>query len=134
MRRGADVVGSTVLTVQDAWTQVDVAHRGRDRQAELGWTLHPAHQDHGYANEADRALLRLCFEELGVRRVEASCFAANTPSRKVMDRVGPRLESKFIRMSYHRELGWVAGCTYAMLAEGFAATPLRVQRQTRDPG
>ena len=86
-------------------------------QAELGWTLDPALGGHGYATEAVAELVRLCFEELGLRRVVASCFADNTPSWRLMERLGMRREQVTVRESLHRELGWVDGLGYALLAD-----------------
>jgi hypothetical protein len=34
-----------------------------------------------------------------------------------------RLEEYAVRDSWHAELGWVDGCTYAILAEEWQATP-----------
>ena len=60
--------------------------RAATSAAELGWVLHPDYAGHGYATEAVRELLRLCFDELGLRRVTAGCFAANTASWRLMER------------------------------------------------
>ena len=68
---GEEVVGDLMLQVEDAWSQGEVADQARGVQAELGWALHPDHCGHGYATEAVRALVRLCFEDLGLRRVSA---------------------------------------------------------------
>lgn len=73
------VVGDLMVRVQDSWSQTEVVDRARGTQAEIGWAFHPDHQGRGYATEAVRELLRVCFEDLGLHRVEALCFAANTP-------------------------------------------------------
>lgn len=111
------VVGDLMLRIEDAWAQVEVAEEAQGVQAELGWTLDPALGGHGYATEAVAELLRLCFEELGLRRVVASCFADNTPSWRLMERLGMRREQVAVRESLHRELGWVDGLGYALLAD-----------------
>ena len=111
------VVGDLMLRIEDAWAQVEVAEDARGVQAELGWTLDPALGGHGYATEAVAELVRLCFEELGLRRVLASCFADNTPSWRLMERLGMRREQVTVRESLHRELGWVDGLGYALLAD-----------------
>jgi RimJ/RimL family protein N-acetyltransferase len=111
------VVGDLMLRIEDAWAQAEVAEDARAVQAELGWTLDPALGGHGYATEAVGELVRLCFEELGLRRVLASCFAANTPSWRLMERLGMRREQVTVRESLHRELGWVDGLGYALLAD-----------------
>lgn len=111
------VVGDLMLDVQDAWGQAEVADRARGTQAELGWVLHPDHAGHGYATEAVRALLDVAFDELGLRRVTAACFAANDASWRLMERVGMRREAHTVRDSLHRSGEWLDGMVYALLAE-----------------
>src|SRR5690606_40449 len=82
------LVGDLMVRVDDAWAQTEVAAQAAGTQAEIGRALDPAHQGHGYATEAVRELLRLCFDDLGLRRVVALCFAANEPSWRLMERVG----------------------------------------------
>lgn len=112
-----EVVGDLMLKVEDAWAQAEVADRARGVQAELGWVLHPGHAGQGYATEAVRALLRICFEELGLRRVTANCFAANEASWRLMERVGMRRELYAVSESLHRSGEWLDGMGYALLAD-----------------
>ena len=114
------VIGDLMLAVEDAWAQAEVADRARGVQAELGWTMDPAYGGHGYATEAVRALLAICFEDLGLRRVTANCFADNDESRRLMERVGMRCEVRTVRESLHRTRGWLDGLGYALLAEEWA--------------
>jgi RimJ/RimL family protein N-acetyltransferase len=114
---GGEVVGDLMLRVEDAWAQVEVADQARGVQAELGWVLHPDHAGHGYATEAVRGLVRLCFEDLGLRRVTASCFADNVASWRLMERLGMRRETYTVRESLHRSGDWLDGMGYALLAE-----------------
>lgn len=111
------LIGHLYLHVEDAWSQVEVRDQAARSQAEIGWAFDPAHQGQGYATEAVQELLRVCFEDLGVRRVVALAFADNTPSLKVMEKVGMRREALMVRESLHRELGWVDGVSYALLAD-----------------
>ena len=39
------------------------------RQGEIGWSLHPDAQGHGFATEGARELLRLGFDEAGLHRI-----------------------------------------------------------------
>lgn len=110
------VIGDLYLHVEDAWTQVEVKDGGERAQAEIGWCLSPDHQGKGYVTEATSELVRLCFEDLGVRRVLANAFADNTPSLRVMERLGMVCEARFRSESLHRERGWIDGVTYALLA------------------
>lgn len=111
------LIGDLMLAVGDAWSQAEVRHRASGVQAEVGWCLSPEHQGRGYATEAVRELLRICFEELGLRRVVAMCFADNVPSWRLMERLGMRREEYAVRDSLHRSGEWLDGMTYALLAE-----------------
>ena len=115
------VVGDLMLRVEDAWSQAEVVEQARGVQAELGWVLDPAHAGHGYATEAVAALVRVCFEDLGLRRVTASCFADNAASWRLMERLGMRREAHTVRESLHRDGRWLDGLGYALLAEEWRA-------------
>ena len=115
------IVGDLYLAVSDAWGQGEVAEQARGTVAEIGWALHPAYAGRGYATEAATALLRLCFADLGVRRVRAVCFRANEPSWRLMERLGMRREEHTVRDSLHRTRGWLDGYAYALLEEEWSA-------------
>jgi RimJ/RimL family protein N-acetyltransferase len=88
--------------------------------AEIGYTLHPAHWRHGYATEAARALLAYGFDTLGKHRIAATCDARNTASFKVMERLGMRREGPL------REHMWTKGrwrdtLVYAILEHEYRA-------------
>jgi RimJ/RimL family protein N-acetyltransferase len=113
-------IGEVMATVEDGWAQAEVAEQARGTQAELGWVFSPDYAGHGYATEAVRELIRICFTELGLRRVTAGCFAGNEASWRLMERVGMRRELHTVRESLHRSEGWVDGMGYALLAEEWA--------------
>jgi RimJ/RimL family protein N-acetyltransferase len=115
------LVGDLYVHVEDAWAQSEVAEQGKAVHAEIGWCLDPAHQGKGYATEGMRELLRVCFDDLGVRRVTAVAFAENAPSLAVMERLGMRRESLAIADALHRDRGWVDSVTYALLADEWRA-------------
>ena len=115
------VIGDLYLHVQDCWAQTEVAQQAVDTEAMIGWVLDPEITGRGYATEAAAELLRICFDDLGVRRVIALCFAANEPSWRLMERIGMRREGVHLGDSLHRELGWVDGMTYALLADEWRA-------------
>jgi RimJ/RimL family protein N-acetyltransferase len=124
--RDSQVIGDLMLRPQDAWAQLEVADQARATQAELGWVLDPAHTGHGYATEAVRALLRHSFDDLGVRRVIASCFLDNDASWRLMERIGMRRETHAVRESLHRSGRWLDTVGYALLADEWsdpAGTP-----------
>ena len=115
------VIGDLMVEVQDGWGQAEVAAQAHAVQADLGWVLHPRYTGCGYATEAVRAVLRMCFEDLGLRRVTAGCFAANTSSWRLMERVGMRRESYSIAESLHRSGRWLDSMTYALLRSQWEA-------------
>lgn len=117
IERDGEVIGDLMVRIEDAWAQAEVADRATRVQAELGWVLDPEHTGHGYAREAVRELIRLCFEDLGLRRVTALCFADNEASWRLMERVGMRRETYAVRESLHRSGEWLDGAGYALLAD-----------------
>ena len=117
IEREGTVIGDLMLAPEDAWAQIEVADQAKGVQAEIGWCLDPAAEGHGYATEAVRELIRLAFEELGLRRLVANAFAANEPSTRLMERVGMRREQYAVRESLHRSGEWMDGATYALLAD-----------------
>jgi len=117
LERDSVVIGDLMIAVEDGWAQAELAEQARGVQAELGWSLDPAATGHGYATEAVRELIRICFAELGLRRVTANCFADNEASWRLMERVGMRCELHTVRDSLHRSEGWLDGLGYALLAD-----------------
>ncbi|MCC6704559.1 MAG: GNAT family N-acetyltransferase [Thermomicrobiales bacterium] len=65
------------------------------RTAEIGWIFHPEVAGNGYATEAARTLLEICFDVLGMRRVVAYLDARNDASANVCKRLGMRQEAHF---------------------------------------
>lgn len=112
-----EVIGDLMLAVEDAWAQTEIVGRARGVHAELAWVLHPDHVGHGYATEAVRELIQICFEDLGLRRVTATCFADNAASWHLMERVGMRRELSAVRDALHRSGAWLDTMGYALLAE-----------------
>jgi RimJ/RimL family protein N-acetyltransferase len=122
VERDGAVIGDLMLAVEDAWSQSEVAEQARGVQAELGWCFDPAYGGQGYATEAVGALIRLCFSDLGLRRVTASCFADNVASWRLMERLGMRREVYAVRESLHRSGVWLDGLGYALLSEEWPGT------------
>jgi RimJ/RimL family protein N-acetyltransferase len=91
------VVGDLYLHVEDAWAQREVEEQAKESQAEIGWALSPEHQGHGYVAEGIAELVRMCFEDLGLRRLTAVAFADNAPSLRVMEKLGMTYERVFPR-------------------------------------
>jgi RimJ/RimL family protein N-acetyltransferase len=59
-------------------------------ELEIGWRFHRAAWGRGYATEGAAALLHHAFAALGAETVFATTMAVNTPSRRVMERLGMR--------------------------------------------
>lgn len=62
-------------------------------RVEIGYWLASSKTGNGYATEAARALARVAFEELGVRRVEIRCDDRNLASAAVALRCGFALDA-----------------------------------------
>jgi RimJ/RimL family protein N-acetyltransferase len=87
----------------------------------IGYIVDPACSGRGVASDLARGLLKAAFEDLGLRRVRAGCFADNLASVRVLEKVGMRREQHGIEDSWHAELGWVDGYEYGILAREWQA-------------
>ncbi|HEX7135160.1 MAG TPA: GNAT family protein [Iamia sp.] len=115
------MIGDVMLKIGDALAQPEVVEQAKGVQAEIGWTVDPAHQGRGYGTEVAAELLVIAFEELGLRRVHASCFADNVASWRVMEKIGMRRELASKEEALHRTRGWLDGYEYALLATEWRA-------------
>jgi RimJ/RimL family protein N-acetyltransferase len=115
------IIGDLFLHLEDAWAQAEIADQAKNTVAEVGWVITPEHAGRGLATEAAEALLRVCFEDLRVRRVKALCFADNVASWKIMEKLGMRREEYNVADSLHRSGRWLDGMGYAILADEWRA-------------
>lgn len=122
------VIGDLMLAIEDAWAQSEIQEQASGVQAELGWCLSPDHTGHGYATEAVAELIRICFQDLGLRRVRADCFADNEPSWRLMERLHLRREVHAVRESLHRSGQWLDVFGYALLADEWHTHQQAVRR------
>jgi RimJ/RimL family protein N-acetyltransferase len=90
------------------------------RQGDIGWSLHPDAQGHGYATEAARELLRLGFEDLGLHRITADADPRNTGSLRIMERLGMRREADYRDVLFLKG-EWVDETHYAILEDEWRA-------------
>lgn len=111
------IIGHVMIMPRDSWAQTDVADQAKGLEAELGWMFDPGHGGQGFATEAVRAAIGLCFRSLGLRRVHAGCFADNTASWRLMERLGMRREEHSRATALHRDGTWHDGLSYALLRE-----------------
>lgn len=59
---------------------------------EIGYVINPEYQNHGYATEAVREILKFGFETLGFHRIEAKFIEGNDKSLAVMKKCGMTYE------------------------------------------
>jgi RimJ/RimL family protein N-acetyltransferase len=74
--------------------------RPEHRRAEIGFALARAQWGQGYAREALGLLLRFCFEELQLHRLEADVDPRNTPSLRLLEALGFQREG-LLRQRWH---------------------------------
>lgn len=85
-----------------------------ERFGELGWTLAPWAQGHGYATEAAHAILSLAMDELGFHRVEARLDARNDASAAICERLGMQREG-VMRDNMYLKGEWTSEAVYALV-------------------
>ncbi len=54
----------------------------------LGYTINPGFQKHGYATEAVKALIEFGFKDLNLKVIWATCDNENIASYRVMEKLG----------------------------------------------
>jgi RimJ/RimL family protein N-acetyltransferase len=84
------------------------------RQAEVGFTLDPAHQGQGIATEALKGYLRWLFPTFGLHRVIAVTDALNTSAQALLTRAGFRHEAHFVENVFFKG-AWGSEHLYAIL-------------------
>ncbi len=97
--------------------------RDRDfRQGEVGFVFNPEFHGRGLATEAAAAMLDLGFAGLRLHRVFGRCDARNTPSARLMERLGMRREAHFVHDEFFKG-EWGDQFVYAILESEWRATP-----------
>jgi RimJ/RimL family protein N-acetyltransferase len=99
-RNPGDPGGWVQFTVEarDGGIVGDVGLSPADGEAgviKVGYTIDPRFQSRGYATEAVKALVDYAFTSLDADIVRAYAGAENTPSIRVMEKVGMRLMERF---------------------------------------
>ena len=96
---------------------VNYHHReAHNRRLEVGYILAPAKQGRGLMTEAMQALLAYCFDELGVRRVQALIHPDNAASIRLAQRLGFRCEGGPLRDYWRVGDGYMDVMMYGLLA------------------
>ena len=89
-----DGYGIVVKGTDKVIGSVDFNHRHADDVLELGYTLHPDYWGRGYVPEAARTLIDLAFKDLGLHKIELTCFGYNVQSQRVAEKLGFTLEAR----------------------------------------
>ena len=71
---------------------IGIVPSARFRRAEIGYWLGVEHWNHGYMTEAARRVVAFGFEQLGLVRIQATCYPRNPASAKVMQKIGMAYE------------------------------------------
>ncbi|MCU4295891.1 N-acetyltransferase [Brevibacterium permense] len=121
-RHGEDVVATGTLWIYDGQGQIHGDPNAyRNCEAGIDYLVDPRHQGRGFGGQVAQVMLHLAFDELGLRRVSAGCFADNRASRRILEKLGMRLEEYSVQASWHADRGWLDGCSYAILAEEWSS-------------
>ncbi|MFB2894345.1 GNAT family N-acetyltransferase [Aerosakkonemataceae cyanobacterium BLCC-F50] len=83
-------------------------------KGEIGWSLHPSYQGHGYATEASQVLLTYGFTHHKLHRITSICDTRNSASFRLMERLGMRREGH-LRQSQFINGAWQDEYLYALL-------------------
>jgi ribosomal-protein-alanine N-acetyltransferase len=95
-----------VATLDDELIGVaNLAITGEASIGELGYVLSRESWGHGYATEVARRLIVFGFDELGLRRITATCHPDNFASARVLEKAGMHFE-KTIRDHLRVRGGW----------------------------
>jgi ribosomal-protein-alanine N-acetyltransferase len=78
------------------WVSLRIADRDL-ATGEIGYSIVRDFRGRGIASEAVRALIDMAFSEGGLTRVNAYCVPANMPSRRLLERLGFRVEDTLPR-------------------------------------
>jgi RimJ/RimL family protein N-acetyltransferase len=108
-RAAGELVGDLAFKVNES----------EPREAEVGFSLAPAHQGKGYGAEALRALLGYAFGTLGLHRAVAVTDALNAPAAALLERVGMRREAHFQENVFFKG-AWGSEFVFAMLDREWA--------------
>lgn len=93
------------------------------RRAEIGYSLSPEYQGRGLAAEALRCALAHAFDELGLVRMEADIDPRNTPSWRLLEKLGFQREG-LLRKRWRVNGETCDSAFYGLLAEEFIREPV----------
>lgn len=111
-------------TIRDQHTNIFLGEIGyslapqRYRLASMHYSLLPRYWGKGYATEAASGLIKYCFEELNLHRIEAGCAVDNLASIRVLEKLGMHREGRK-RKVLPLQSGWSDNYEFAILQEDF---------------
>ena len=68
---------------------------------DVGWFLDPRFQGHGYGSEAAKKMLDYMFNDVEIRKIETSAAMVNTPSWKIMEKLGFHRTGEIKKVKYN---------------------------------
>jgi ribosomal-protein-alanine N-acetyltransferase len=93
--------------------------RGPFQNGFVGYWIDEAVAGHGYTPEATAVILRFCFEDLGLHRIQISIIPRNKASRRVVEKLGLREEGIAVRFLEINGV-WEDHVCYAITSEEWA--------------
>ena len=86
----------------------------KHKNAEIWFKLHLNYWNMGFATEMTNAILRFCFHDLELHRIEAGCAVENIASKNVLEKIGMTNEGLSRKILPIRGQ-WFDGYKYAIL-------------------
>lgn len=86
--------------------------------AELIYWLGKSHWNKGYVTEAARRMIRFGFEDLGLERISVGCFARNTASSRVIEKLEFQPEGR-VRHEFLKDGEYLDAIHYGMIREEY---------------
>jgi [ribosomal protein S5]-alanine N-acetyltransferase len=87
----------------------------RNKRVAIGYIVDPAYGRQGVATEAVSAMIRFCFQDLGLHRLQAFIHPDNAPSLKLIEKLGFRREG-LLRENLRVSDEWRDDLLYARLS------------------
>ena len=93
------------------------------KKAAIGYIIHQKYWNQGLTTEANRAIIKLAFEEIGMNKLTALYDKANPASGKVMEKSGMRFShaEPYACMDQHEEGRIVTRVHYVLTKEDYFA-------------
>ncbi len=93
----------------------------KHKNAEIWFKIHSKFWNMGFATEMATAILKFCFHELNLHRIEAGCALENIASKNVLEKIG-MIEEGISRKILPIRGAWVDGYRFAILETEFEQT------------